>query len=296
MSLDLPPTFAFSQSSLQAYADCPRRFWLTYVERLPWPAVEAGPIQEYEEQIRAGSAFHQLVQRTETGLDADLLAGRLREPLDSWFADYRRHRPQDLPIPDAPAAGESLSAETVLSIPFANAHGNFRLAAKYDLIATTAESRVLIVDWKTGRQRARRHTLQSRLQTIVYPYVLVEASAALPWGPVEPEQVEMIYWFTAAPDDPEIFRYSADLHMANRTRLQQLLSEVLTGESERDFPRIPDTEQNRQRFCGYCVYRSRCNRGETAGTLDALTDLEDFVIDLSTALEFTLDEVEEMAF
>ncbi|MCA9982517.1 MAG: PD-(D/E)XK nuclease family protein, partial [Anaerolineales bacterium] len=39
-SLALPETFAFSQSSLQAYEDCPRRFWLAYVEQLPWPAVE----------------------------------------------------------------------------------------------------------------------------------------------------------------------------------------------------------------------------------------------------------------
>ena len=50
----LPPTFSFSQSSLQAYEDCPRRFWLAYVEQLPWPAVEASPIREHEALMRLG--------------------------------------------------------------------------------------------------------------------------------------------------------------------------------------------------------------------------------------------------
>ncbi|NTV10950.1 MAG: SagB/ThcOx family dehydrogenase, partial [Zoogloea sp.] len=39
----------------------------------------------------------------------------------------------------------------------------------------------VIVDWKTARRRADPATLRQRLQTIVYPYVLVEASAGLPW-------------------------------------------------------------------------------------------------------------------
>ena len=51
MPLSLPATFAFSQSSLQAYANCPRRFWLAYVEQLPWPALETKPFDAYEEQI-----------------------------------------------------------------------------------------------------------------------------------------------------------------------------------------------------------------------------------------------------
>ena len=38
---NLPANFTFSQSSLQAYVDCARRFWLAYVEQLPWPAAMA---------------------------------------------------------------------------------------------------------------------------------------------------------------------------------------------------------------------------------------------------------------
>jgi hypothetical protein len=320
-TLPLPETFAFSQSSLQAYEDCARRFWLSYVEQLPWPAIEASPVHEHEELMRLGSRFHLLIQRAEAGLDPDLLSTGLEPPLDGWFNAYRRHRPADLP-------SEFVEAERVLTIPFPNLgdfdfaqskfsildfgksssrseiqnpkskiQNPFRLAAKYDLIAADSDGRVVIVDWKSTRQRTDPATLRRRLQTIVYPYVLVEASARFPWGPVQPEQVEMRYWFTAAPGQPVVFRYDRAQHDAAHNRLHHLLEQILAGVSEADFPLAPDTPINRQRFCRFCVYRSRCNRGITAGDVTEVGDPEDFfAVDLKAALEFTLDDLTELAF
>ena len=45
---ELPGSFIFSQSSLQYYFDCPRRFQLRYIEHLAWPAVETEPVLENE--------------------------------------------------------------------------------------------------------------------------------------------------------------------------------------------------------------------------------------------------------
>ncbi len=293
----LPATFAFSQSSLQAFDDCARRFWLAYVQQLPWPAVEASPVQEYERLARLGAMFHLLVQRAEIGLDPEQLALELEPPLAGWFAAYLRHRPTDLPT-------EFVEIEHTLSVPFALdpsissvANAGYRLAAKYDLIAVDRAGRVVIIDWKTTRQRTDPGTLAQRLQSTVYPYVLVEASKGLPWGPIQPEQVEMRYWFTAAPAQPVIFRYDSAQHAANHARLQQLLREILAGARAEDYPKVPDTEINRKRFCSYCIYRSRCNRGVAAGELDELSDTEEFfAVDLESALEFTLAEVDELAF
>jgi|GEM_PF-63130 len=332
----IPPAFTFSQSSLQAYEDCPRRFWLAYVEQLPWPAVEASPVQEHEALMRQGEHFHRLVQRAEIGIDADAVGAALTAPLAAWFAAYRTHRPADLPT-------EFVEIERVLSIgigdrneepgakgerkgqgdkeegrrgDMATQRANLsisqftnppvlqsphlpisRLAAKYDLITAEPGGRVVIVDWKTAKRRGDPATLRQRWQTIVYPYVLVEASAGLPWGPVRPEQVEMRYWFTAAPAQPVIFRYDAAQHDANRRRLTHLLAEILAGETEGDFPKVADTPTNRKRFCAFCIYRSRCNRGDAAGDLDELDDAEAFfAVDMERALEFTLEDVEELAF
>ena len=107
----------------------------------------------------------------------------------------------------------------------------------------------------------------------------------------------MRYWFTAAPGQPVVFRYDAAQHDANRQRLHSLLAKIVAGEQEADFPKVADTPTNRKRFCAFCVYRSRCNRGEAAGDLDELDDAEEFfTVDLEQALEFTLADVEELAF
>lgn len=301
--LNLPSTFAFSQSSLQAFENCPRRFWLAYVERLPWPAVEAAPVQEHETLMRLGSTFHRLVERAEIGIEPERLEFRLVDPLDQWFRAYLDHRPADLPA-------DFIETERVLTIPFGNEEQQFRLAAKYDLITADALSaeaqdsdssgdtgRVVIVDWKTTRRRADPANLARRLQSQVYPFVLVEASKNLPFGPIRPEQVEMIYWFTSAPMQPIRFRYDAAQHERNRSRLLAIFDRIVTGNEEDDFPKVADTEANRRHVCGYCVYRSRCNRGVTASDVEILEDIDEvFAIDLETALEFTLDDVEELAF
>lgn len=299
----LPAGFAFSQSSLQAFEDCPRRFWLAYIAQLPWPSVEASPVEEHEALMRQGERFHRLVQRAEIGIAHDEVSVGLDGPLAAWFAAYQAHRPADLPE-------EAVEIERVLAVTVstdatqkatggagAASAARVRLAAKYDLIAAEAGGRVVIVDWKTARRRTEPAILRHRWQTLVYPYVLVEASAGLPWGPVRPEQVEMRYWFTAAPGQPVSFRYDAAQHEANHQRIAQLVAAILAGETEADFPKVADTPANRRRFCAFCIYRSRCNRGETAGDLDTLDDAEEyFAVDLDRALEFTLEDVEELAF
>ena len=292
MPLELPSTFAFSQSSLQSYVNCPRRFWLAYVEQLSWPALEASPYDEHEQLLRLGGQFHQLIERAEAGLPTELLTEGLDYPLDEWFESYLRHRPADLPT-------EVVEVERVLSAPLAVEAGRYRLAARYDLIAVGGEGgdrRAVVLDWKTNKRVTRRAILQQRMQTLVYPYVLVEASAGLPWGPLAPEQVEMRYWFTAAPAEAISFGYNSELHAANRAKFEQLLSGILSGERERDFPKVVDTDENRKRYCGYCIYRSRCDRGVEAGELEEHDEEAFSDEDLESALEFTLEDVQALAF
>ena len=155
-ALDLPEDFTFSQSNLQTYVDCPRRFWLTYIQRLPWPAVQAGPVQEHEYMMRLGEAFHRAIQRTESGIPAELVKAQLEPPLDVWFADYETYRPADLPR-------EWVESEAVLALPLTigDAGPKVALAGKFDLLAIEPHRRGIIVDWKTNRKRTAPATLRT---------------------------------------------------------------------------------------------------------------------------------------
>ncbi len=300
MPLLLPPTFAFSQSTLQAYTNCARRFWLAYVQQLPWPAQEASPVQDAERARRLGETFHLLVERAELGMAPETLAAPLEEPLTTWFERYLLHRPSDLPHRSpTPGAGEEniVEIEQVLSLPLTLDDGrSVRLAAKYDLIAIEPGRRAVIIDWKTTEKRPKAESLRFKWQTQVYLYLLVEASAALPWGPLTPDQVEMRYWFTAAPTDPVILRYTEVQHAATGKRLRDTLAAIFAGEHEIDFPKVEDTETNRKRFCGFCVYRSKCNRGTAAGDFHLLEEDEGGFPAEEDALEFTLADIGEMEF
>lgn len=297
--------FTFSQSSLQAHRDCARRFWLAYVEQLPWPAVEAAPVAEHEQLMVRGQRFHRLIERTEigrstagpNGMDAAQIAVQAAaDPeLASWYDLYLRARPTDLPT-------EVVEVERLLSITLpvvvnGEAH-DVRLAAQYDLIAVAErDGRVVIVDWKTGKRTPTRAMLQMKQQTLIYPLVLVEASAGLPWGPVQPQQVEMRYWFTAAPAGPIVFRHDGAVHEQARQSLIRQIGAIQAGQSEDDFPKVEDTPANRRTFCAFCVYRSRCHRGVQAGDVGELTDPTDYFSgDVAGSLEFSMAEVEELAF
>ena len=70
----LPPFFQFTQSNLQDYLDCPRRFELRYILRQDWPALQTEPEMEQEQHMLRGHLFHQLVHQLLIGLPPFSLA------------------------------------------------------------------------------------------------------------------------------------------------------------------------------------------------------------------------------
>lgn len=256
--MPLPPELQFSQESLQDFVDCRRRFQLRYVMRRAWPAIAAEPAPENERHLRLAGLFHRLVQQHALGVPVERLSRMaLDADLSRWWRNYLDSNPASLP--------GACYAELALSAPL----GQHRLVATYDLVVVTPQGRAVIWDWKTSRRRPGRDWLAARLQTLVYPYLLVEAGSELrPGEGIAPDQVEMIYWFADFADQPERFAYSADQHRENAAKLAALVqaAEELS-EVSGDWPLTPVEER-----CRFCVYRSLCNRGVRAGEVDALEE------------------------
>lgn len=252
----LPLDFQFSQGSLQDYVDCPRRFQLRYVQGVTWPAVEAEPSLERERRLWRGAAFHRLVHQHLLGIPVERLWGTVTDDdLRRWWHHYLQSGIGGLPATRYP--------EVVLSAPV----GGYRLMARYDLVAVEPGQRAVIVEWKTSRRRPRREWLAGRLQTRVYPYLLVRAG--MDWGggqPFQPEQVEMVYWFANFPADAERFAYDAERYRADEEHLHALIAEI-EALGDADFPLT-----SQETLCRYCPYRSLCRRGVEAGPLDRLED------------------------
>jgi hypothetical protein len=149
-----------------------------------------------------------------------------------------------------------LYPEATLSAPL----GNYRLLAKYDLIALE-DGKATIYDWKTYRKRPRNEWLAGRMQTRIYRALLAAAGAHLNQGkPFEPEQIEMVYWFPDFPDDPARFPYNAVQFQRDWDHLLKLADELSTAAT---YPLTEDREK-----CLFCTYRSYCERGSQAGDIE----------------------------
>lgn len=276
--MQIPANFVFSQNNLQDYVDCPRRFELRYLEKLAWPAIRSEPILAVERHMLLGERFHRMIQQHQSGLSAELVGATASEPeLIDWWQAYLSAAPDPLP--------ERRLVEHTLSAPF----GNYRMVAKYDLLAIAPGERAVIVDWKTSLRKPKRMLLSRRIQTRLYPFLLVEAGRVLNDGtPFKPEQIELIYWFTADPRNPERFPYSTDQLDQDRKFLQGLIADVVNA-SETDFPLTSD-----ERMCRYCNYRSLCDRGVSAAEKeDDAADEEDSD---SSGFDLDFEQISEIAF
>jgi CRISPR/Cas system-associated exonuclease Cas4 (RecB family) len=242
---NFPPTFQFSQASLQDYSDCQRRFQLRYLMQQAWPAPAAEPLNEYEAAERLGAQFHRLAQRHYL----DVPVERVEPALLLWWDAFLRHQP---PLPGRERRPEVHTSAVI---------GGERVTAAFDLLAYEPNGEVVIVDWKTSRYRPKREWLDRRWQTILYPLLLVETVKELIGFAVQPEQVKMLYWFANFPTEPEVFTYSRQRYEEDKGTLEGVLAQIRRTEAE-----VWALTENR-RLCRLCQYRSLCGRGREAGSV-----------------------------
>lgn len=258
--MPLPEGFVFSQSSLQDYRDCARRFQLRYMEQCRWPAPETADLLNFERRTQSGQAFHRLMRQFHLGVAAELLgeAAQSDADLKRWWPNFLSAPPGDLP-------DEVREPEIALTAVVAG----YRVEVRYDLLAGTPGRRWMIVDWKTARRRSTRSWLQSRLQTHIYPFVVVRAGTALNRAqPIAAQQVEMVYWFAEFPVQPERFAYDEDLYAADAALLQSLIREIESRSADAFF------KTENRRLCRYCVYRSLCWDDVQAGLLKEIDEFD----------------------
>lgn len=269
--------FQFSQASLQDFQDCRRRFYLRYVEKLGWPAIETEPALLNEKLIQQGADFHRLVHQFFLGVSPNLLSQMVSgENLEVWWENFLTNLPA--------TTTNQLFPERVLTTHLAG----YGLLAKFDLIVLEDRDKFLIYDWKTSQKPGLHSWLMERLQTKVYPYVFAKTGHILLNGEeVDPENIKMIYWYASKPDEPVIFDYFQEKMDEDEGFIANIIEEIDSLMGLDDFPLTDDEKQ-----CRYCIYRSLCNRGDKAGLIDQLED----VIHKDFEDTFDFDQIQEIEF
>jgi len=272
----LPAGYLFSQHSLNTFVRCPRRFLLKYVDRQPWPMPEEEDPQEYLEHLARGRIFHQWLARLHLDLAVEPIASASEDAqLRAWWAAAQQFDRDELP-------SWLREAELPVVIPL----GDYRLYARYDLVALDPGGEAVIVDWKTLAALPSERTLRSRMQTRVYLYTLVAAGHILSEGiPVNPANARMVYWFANYPDATTTIRYSAQAFREDGQYLMQL-AEQIAHQPREAFARTDDLRQ-----CAHCAYRSLCQRDEQ----QAAAERSDW-LDEDIDFELELEDVPELDY
>lgn len=284
--MSLPADFQFSQSNLQDFMDCRRRFQLRYMSKIRWPALEAQPALELERRLEAGREFHSMIRQHMLGVDNEALESMLhKRELQRWWRNYSEHLPDWLP--------EQRFPELRISAPFSRdrlALGvDVRLVATLDLLAVEPEARAVIVDWKTTSKPQSAAWLSDRMQTRVYRYLVVQGGTAFSHGvEVRPEQVSMLYWFAERPGDSVLLEYTREAYEEDERILLEVVNTILQLREDQ-FQKTDDLQH-----CQYCRYRSLCDRGEQAGDFENFSGDEDELEAQFEALDF--DQVAELEY
>ncbi len=236
----VPGGFLFTQTALRTYQECPYRFRLRYIERIPWLAFPAAP--EPEAAVEQGRRFHELARQRFLGLEVGEQTASGGEELARWWAALEASPPalEGYPL-RFPEAG--------LSIPL----GPYRLGARYDLLAVGKDT-ACIVDWKTGRPLPPEEVLVRDLQTRVYLFVLAEGGSAYHRGrPLPPERLHLIYWHPVGPTSVRL-AYSPERREEDREVLTDLVARISACPVE-EMLSSPD-----KAVCRGCAYAALCGR------------------------------------
>jgi len=242
----LPSHFQFSQSSLQVYQRCRRRFFLRYLRRLDWPAPMSSDAAGWEQEIQRGQRFHEWVQQQAIGLDVSTEVAACEDTLlQTWWENFNTAPPKGLP------QGQVFS-EVAVSVPMPP----YRLVAKFDRVIIAADGRAVIVDWKTGRSRPQQAVFADHWQTLVYRYVLAVGGDVFTGGhSIKPEAISLLYWHAGYPDALAPIGYSAAEHLKAQQQIGATVAQIGALEAA-DFNKTEDLQE-----CRRCEYSSYCGRG-----------------------------------
>ena len=268
-----------SQSNLQDFSECPRRFELKIIDNISWPAAYLEPLSQLEQATDIGNKFHQLCHQFFTGIDQDSLSHTISNPDLKIMWEKFSTFAKDL-------QDENRFSEIILSTPFLG----HQLIAKYDLLLKTNYGKFIIYDWKTSSRKPTRTLLSQRYQTFLYPFIFVKSGNSIfNSEQTFPKNISMNYWYPMSSDPEETFPYSDTLYSENTAHLTQVISQI-DGyiNSGKPFPLTND-----RKLCGKCVYRSLCERGIQASKLDLFTEIDGE--DLS-GVYFDLDNISEIEF
>ncbi len=238
-----------TQTHLYTFHACPRRFFLRFLARVPWPEAPLG--NDLAQAYDLGHRFHRRAERHFLGLSDE---PETDPTLRVWWDTFCQQGP---PLPDG-----RRFVEAALTVPI----GSHFLTGRFDLLIVGDGDRPAahLFDWKTGDPRPVER-LRAAWQTRVYLAVLAQGGAALAPDAADafaPDRLSFTYWYAADPANPRHIAYDAATHRRTWGELEAMVADIdqrLAQNSRDAWPLTDDLAE-----CRRCAYRALVGR-QSAG-------------------------------
>ena len=240
---------------------------------------------EIEHQVELGSRYHHLVHQYALGIPLNKLnLPAHNEVLAQWWENFQTAISESGSLHNAWTPSVQRLPETTISGHL----GNVRLIAKMDINCHPSrweysDLRLENLAASTSPHLAGRTTSNQSLSVSNSPGGFDFHNGKT----IKPEQLEMIYWYSSTPEAPIHFPYTQRQFQSDQAYLHSLLDTLLRLDANEFY--MTDDE----RHCNYCVYRSLCNRGITAGQL---TDYQQISINDDVGFGFDFSQIDEIVF
>jgi hypothetical protein len=237
MEGQLEKGFYFSQHSLDIFRTCPIRFKKKYIDGLYWSSGN----NRWDQRMQKGRYFHLMAERHFSGIPLRMEFFEEYGELNEWIDALKRLKPED--------GKSTYYPEYQIKIR----DGDMLLQAKYDLVVADTNNSITIYDWKTEPYPLKKQHMKNRLQTRVYPYVMVKGGERLIGREVKPEDVVMVYWQPTHPDVRLTFSYSQAQFEEDQAFLRDTIQKILNF----DYHKYQEIQS--KEYCPSCEYNFLCN-------------------------------------
>jgi len=251
----------FSATTLQDFIDCKRKFKLKYIDHLSWPAPLSQLNTKYSEAITRGRKFHQLIQQHFIGIpDYELFNSIQDHTVRQW-------------LKNALSFEISSEKQTKKMVEYHVSYINkgVLLTGVIDLLLISPDSGMKIIDWKTGLSKPNLDRYKSRIQTRLYPYLLLQSPAfsANRFEGLKTQEITFNYWFTNFPEHSLSFTYDRQNFNQDDAYFDDLITTItLTPVEEMLMTHNID-------LCRSCPFQLYCGRNIQADYFD-IQESDDF--------------------
>lgn len=220
----------FTQSSFRDYLTCKYKYKLKYIDNLSWFQ------DEFKESFDIGNDFHVIAERYFLNLPNDYIDdGDLIE----WFSALQSHFPK---------------VEEEIYLPEYELRYNemgIKLMARFDLLILK-RNEIVIVDWKTNKNKVEVSKKDEDIQTKVYLFLLANCLSLFPQVSCSLDSIKMLYWQPNFSDSKVEVFYSFEKHLKYKDYFLKLIDDI-------DNSKKNDIFERNKKHCNLCEFNVFCN-------------------------------------